>query len=291
LKSDRAPMPTINNIPSSQLPSQKLSSRDNIRYVRFLLSPPPEEDMETRHRVVLPTAEKDEEVKFGTASSWGRDELRLLGVDFSLKKRVDLNRILRVRESEWSEELRARTVFLRRSGLIFVGVDDGTQQLASVEMEDINSGAISMHTVRKKLAPDFLSTFKSLRNVMSLQEAKLRARQESSNTSQPVVSSRTKRPPQSPAASTSIKRTKIAEDQQSPSSEPKTPDQPTHPADPDFSGTSTESKDEENTKMLLKLLLEDTLNTLEADFCEPRWQRSGYMVELCRTYSPIKISF
>jgi hypothetical protein len=107
-------MPTILNFPS-QLPPQELYSKDNIRYVRFLLSPPPGEYMETRHRVVLPTTEKEEEVKFGTASSWGRDELRLLGVDFSLKKRVDLNRILRVRESEWSEELRARTVFFEES--------------------------------------------------------------------------------------------------------------------------------------------------------------------------------
>jgi hypothetical protein len=157
-------------------------------------------------------------------------------------------------------------------------------------MEDINNGAISMHTVRKKLAPDFLSTFKSLLNVMSLQETKLRSKQASSNTSQPVSSDR-KRPPQSPEAPTLAKRTKSSEDRLSPSSEPKTPDQPTHPADPDFTGTSTESKDEENTKMLLKLLLDDTLNTLEADFCEPRWQRSGYMVELCRTYTPISISF
>ena len=60
--------------------------------MRFLLSPPPEETMATRQqqpraarepRVVLPTAPKEEEIKLGTASSWDRDHLKLLGVDFS----------------------------------------------------------------------------------------------------------------------------------------------------------------------------------------------------------------
>ena len=84
----------------------------------FLLSPPTEESMPTRQqqpraarepRVVSPTAPKDEEIKLGTASSWGRDHLKLLGVDFHRNQRLDLNRVLIVRESEWSPELRART--------------------------------------------------------------------------------------------------------------------------------------------------------------------------------------
>lgn len=93
-----------------------------VRYVRFLLSPPPEpeESMATRQqqpraareqRVVLPTASKEEEFKFGTASSWTRDHLKLLGVEFSLKRRIDLNRVLKVRESEWPPELRESTTF------------------------------------------------------------------------------------------------------------------------------------------------------------------------------------
>lgn len=60
-------------------------------------------------REVLPSAPKEEEVKFGPASSWGRDQLRLLGVNFYMKQRIDLNRVFRVRDSEWSSELRART--------------------------------------------------------------------------------------------------------------------------------------------------------------------------------------
>lgn len=83
--------------------------------MRFLLSPP-EETMEARPRAnprkqreVLPIAPKEEEAKFGSANSWGRKELKMLGVDIYRQKRVDLNRVLGVRECEWSPELRART--------------------------------------------------------------------------------------------------------------------------------------------------------------------------------------
>jgi hypothetical protein len=74
--------------------------------------------METRSKVnsqgkqeVLPTALKEEEVKFGSANTWGREELRLLGVDFYMQRRIDLNRVLGVEELEWPPELRARTSF------------------------------------------------------------------------------------------------------------------------------------------------------------------------------------
>jgi hypothetical protein len=58
-------------------------------------------------QIILPTAPKEEEFKFGTASSWNRDHLKLLGVDFALNRRIDLNRILKVKETDWSPELRA----------------------------------------------------------------------------------------------------------------------------------------------------------------------------------------
>jgi hypothetical protein len=61
-------------------------------------------------RVVLPTAPKEEEFKFGTASSWNRNHLNLLGVDFPLNRRIDLNRVLKVKESDWSSELRESEV-------------------------------------------------------------------------------------------------------------------------------------------------------------------------------------
>jgi hypothetical protein len=83
--------------------------------VRFLLSPPPEETMSTRSsqrepRVVLPTAPKEEEAKFGSGSKWGREQLRLLGVDFLMKRRIDLNQILK--GVDWSPEAHERITSL-----------------------------------------------------------------------------------------------------------------------------------------------------------------------------------
>lgn len=85
--------------------------------MRFLLSPPPDDTMETRSRekrIVTTTAHKEEEAKFGTASGWGREQLRLLGVDFYMKRRVDLNKILQVQESEWPPELQTRIIPVNR---------------------------------------------------------------------------------------------------------------------------------------------------------------------------------
>jgi hypothetical protein len=61
-------------------------------------------------RVVLPTAPKEEEAKFGSGSKWGREQLRLLGVDFLMKQRIDLNRVLQVKEKDWPPELRERNL-------------------------------------------------------------------------------------------------------------------------------------------------------------------------------------
>jgi hypothetical protein len=61
-------------------------------------------------QIVLPTTEKEEEKKFGTASSWNRNQLKDLGVNFvPSANRIDLNkRVLKVKESEWPPELRTR---------------------------------------------------------------------------------------------------------------------------------------------------------------------------------------
>jgi len=53
-------------------------------------------------KVVLPTAPKDEEAKFGSSSMSKGEHLKLLGVNFYAKTKLDLNRILGVTESEWS---------------------------------------------------------------------------------------------------------------------------------------------------------------------------------------------
>jgi hypothetical protein len=87
--------------------------------VRFLLTVPeeamatqPDQPRRVRERqiIVLPTAAKDEEKKLGTASSWNRSHLKDLGVNFNPKgNRIDLNgRVLKVKETDWTPELRAR---------------------------------------------------------------------------------------------------------------------------------------------------------------------------------------
>jgi hypothetical protein len=59
-------------------------------------------------QVVLPSAYKEEEQKLGSSSGWGHEHLKLLGVDFYAKTKLDLNRLLGVNESDWAAELRAR---------------------------------------------------------------------------------------------------------------------------------------------------------------------------------------
>lgn len=60
-------------------------------------------------RIVLPAAPKEEDIKLESSNTWGRNHLKLLGVDFYMKRKLDLNRVLMVRESEWSSELVKRT--------------------------------------------------------------------------------------------------------------------------------------------------------------------------------------
>ena len=90
---------------------------NGVRFVRFLLSPPPEESMaegrqlrERRAREVLPTDPKKEEKGFGAANGWNRQQLKMLGVTFApnAKKRLDLNKVLNIDEKDWPSEVRQR---------------------------------------------------------------------------------------------------------------------------------------------------------------------------------------
>lgn len=253
--------------------------------------------METRSRVtprekreVLPTAPKEEGVKFGSGNTWGRKQLSLLGVDFYIQRRIDLNRVLGVRESDWPPELRERIIHYSNTHVHMLGVSAVADQLASVDMTDLNDGIIEIDDVRKRLAPDFVGTFSSLSSIMEIQETKERAKQakQARRTISLADTSETtlKRAAEPSVATFPAKRARPTSNTPSPPSEPKTPDNPTHPSDPNWTGASIESKDEENTKMLLKLFLMNTMTALEADFRRVLWQRSGYRVELCQTYVP-----
>src|SRR5947207_2059334 len=97
---------------------------EGARLVRFSVDVE-EEEMATRTsisraaketKVFLPSSYKMEEKKLGCSSGWAREHLKMLGVDFYAKTRVDLNRILGARDTDWSPEIQARMfplVYLR----------------------------------------------------------------------------------------------------------------------------------------------------------------------------------
>ena len=60
---------------------------------------------------VRPTDPKVEEPNFGSANGWGRMQLQWLGVHFAsnAKKRLDLNKVLNVREADWPVEIQHST--------------------------------------------------------------------------------------------------------------------------------------------------------------------------------------
>jgi len=158
-------------------------------------------------------------------------------------------------------------------------------------MRDLNSGVIDIDDVSNTIAPKFTAMFTSLLSVMEIQELKERAKEAkraSQASSLPASSDTTiirlKRPADSSATVIPSKRPKAGSSTPSPHPEPRTPDRPTHPSNPDFTGDSTESKDEENTKKLLFDVLRNTMSMLEADFRRITWQRSGYRVELSQTF-------
>lgn len=150
-----------------------------------------------------------------------------------------------------------------------IGVADGAKQLASIDITHLKSSTVKMNKARRQGAPDFGPFFSSLVGVITAQEKKLRARQASQQNSTSMSSGSTiptrKR---SPPSSDSIdgKRIKQTNESSSPHSDPKTPDQPTHPSDPDWSGGTDSSNDEEYTKMLLRDLLLNIREFLDEEF-------------------------
>jgi len=97
---------------------QQHQAQDSLRLVRFLLSPTserkiPERKMKTRSSssqvnqiVVLPTAPKEEEWKFGSANTWHSEHLAKLGVSFWRAKHINLESVLEVQESNWTQAMR-----------------------------------------------------------------------------------------------------------------------------------------------------------------------------------------
>ena len=156
---------------------------------------------------------------------------------------------------------------------------EGAKQLGAVDVSGLSSGDIEIEHVRKKLAPDFVPTFKSLSSVMVAQETKLQIKEARQSISTRILHQ---------SLVHSINPIPLSLQQRprlrSFYSSQRTPDQPSHPADPKWSGSSTASQDEEATKKLLFNLLSDTMTMLESDFRKITWQKSGLKVEIAQTY-------
>ncbi len=167
---------------------------------------------------------------------------------------------------------------------------EGARQLASVEIDAFKNGVVEIGDIRRRLAPDFVGTFRLLLNVMSIQETKQRAKELRKSSSLPSSldpsSTAIKRSMEDVSSKNPTKRTRTAGQSPLPLSEPKTPDQPTHPRDPTWMGSTSESKEEENTKALLKQILTDSMVFLDVEFSRLLWQRSGHKVDIFHTYAP-----
>lgn len=167
-----------------------------------------------------------------------------------------------------------------------IGVSDAAMELESIDMAGLISGSIKKDDL-DDLARHFVHTFNALADVMRSQETKKRMNttgEAIEATSKPISSGETSKSLKRNAKKTSStkrnKRPKTKHQSSVVSSEPATPDQPTFPANADYSGTSIESKDEENTKMLLKNFLSYSMTVLRSDFREITWSQSNCTVEL-----------
>jgi len=162
-------------------------------------------------------------------------------------------------------------------------------------MADLRSGKVKLPVVQQKLARNFHSVYASLLDLMAIQDGKGSGSQQPVSSSAPPSSAGTitttsaasvkslKRPPPSSLAAGSAKKAKTTASSLS-GSEPTTPDQLTHPVNPNYSGDTAASQDEDITKELLIRVIYDSLSILAPECSEISWQLSGNFVELHQTY-------
>jgi hypothetical protein len=159
------------------------------------------------------------------------------------------------------------------------GVSEAVQELENIKMTDIQDGSLDLDELDELR---FASTFHALLDVIQEQDSKQRAskeRREKQAQSRSLSKTVTK----------AVKRIKT-NTQPADSRKPKTPDQPIPPPNPNLSGLSTESKDEENTKVLLSTLLSDTMKIVKSEVRRLHWVRSNCTVEITKTCFPPPLS-
>jgi hypothetical protein len=181
-----------------------------------------------------------------------------------------------------------KSVRLLSSGLPdYLGVENGKEQLGSINISDIVDDIFAEDTIADK-APYFHSTLGAIVNLV--QNSRTNADgTKTSPISDPTSSSAVKRPAEVGMVEESTKRTKVLHKSSSPKGA-HTPDQPTVVPNPNYSGStdssgeSIESTDEELTRTLLRNFLDDARVFLRLEFRILDWTKSGLKTDLAIRY-------
>jgi hypothetical protein len=165
------------------------------------------------------------------------------------------------------------------------GVFEAVQELENIKMTDIEDGTLDLDELDELR---FASTFHALLDVIQEQDSKQRASEERRE-KQTQSRSLSKMTTIDSVSAKAVKNIKT-HTQPADSRKPKTPDQPIPTPNPNLSGLSTESKDEENTKVLLNTLLSDTMKIVKSEVRRLHWVRSDCKVEITKTCFPPLLS-
>ena len=237
-----------NTMATRQQPERKAKNKENT-------------NESTTEIIVKPTDSTNEADRLASgANNWGENELKLLRVTYPLNRSMNLETVLQVDESQWSDDMRRRIISCPDEANS-LGVAEGVRQIGAVDMDALYRGVIDIDYVEEYLAPKFAFMFTSLLSVMRAQETKELERQK--------------------------KEAKASQTSTTTGGSPKTPDQPTFPVDSDLSGGTTQSKDEESTKFLLDHLVKSTMGVLRGDFRKITWSRSHCRIEIFKRYTPM----
>lgn len=137
-----------------------------------------------------------------------------------------------------------------------VAIDDGVQQLGAFNLDKMRG--ISPKEYRKR-APDFRDTFIRLEDTIIKDETREIKRRER-------IQKMAQNPIAGPSASIMVLQ------------EPQTPDRPTHPDDPNYSGSSTESKPEGSPNSLILQFLQDSAVCLADILGQLTWPQTQNIV-------------
>lgn len=167
-----------------------------------------------------------------------------------------------------------------------LGVEDGKEQLSSVNVSDLVNDIFAEDAIGDN-APQFDATFRAILSLVQNCKASNDVTKPSPIsiiTSNPSKTTQ-KRSGEDATSEKGAKRTKVLSDGSSPKGS-HTPDQPTVVPNPNYtgatdsSGESIESTDEELTKALIRSFLDDARGFLRLDFRVLDWTKGGLKTDL-----------